>query len=587
MGNEDSRSPATSSGSGSGISQRRFLSGWFSSDKNEAEMEPEKSENYVVADPKTGAGHSGPMHYLWDLIRDKSRWKESCQISDPMKEEVQNNETWQARLSLLILKVLWYVNGPLKSSGQWMEYMFNLFISNDGFFKTLYRVLFKRSELIIRQRGSEDFLSILGAMDPRFALYTDKSSYGVAHSDDVNALNFAGTDYGSRSTADVLVMASKLAYENAACVKKVVTQSWKMHFVEFYDCWNEFHQEKDTQVFIFTDQPKDARAIVVAFRGTEVFNAIDWSTDMDFSWFEIKGLGRVHVGFLEALGLGDRKRMETFVIMNDNMNLQPSDQAGSAMSGLPADVVAEPTKILAYDDITKRVKKLMEENPEAKLFVTGHSLGGALGSLYCTLLFFNNEDMVTTRLGALYTFGQPRVGGEEYCKFMISKIHESKYWRIVYGNDLVPRVPFDNKIFLFKHCGYCYYYNERYVEMTMVEAPNANYFTLSFKTVVMQRLVALYELFVSLFSGWIYGADFRENYASTGVRLLGLILPGIAAHIMNNYVNAIRLGPSPLEAKLHEIELLEDRSKSLFKFIASFMGKKSVPANAPQNAHEE
>lgn len=122
---------------------------------------------------------------------------------------------------------------------------------------------------------------------------------------------------------------------------------------------------------------------------------------------------------------------------------------------------------------------------------------------------------------------------------------------------------------------------------TLAEAPNANYFTLSFKTVVMQRLVALYELFVSLFSGWIYGADFRENYASTGVRLLGLISPGIAAHIMNNYVNAIRLGPSPLEAKLHEIELLEDRSKSLFKFIASFMGKKSVPANGPQNAHEE
>lgn len=84
----------------------------------------------------------------------------------------------------------------------------------------------------------------------------------------------------------------------------------------------EFHQERDTQVFIFTDQPKDARAIVVAFRGTEVFNAIDWSTDMDFSWFEVKGLGKVHVGFLEALGLGDRKRMETFAIMNDNMHSQ-------------------------------------------------------------------------------------------------------------------------------------------------------------------------------------------------------------------------------------------------------------------------
>lgn len=145
-GDEGSRSSAASPGSGSGNTERNFLFGWFSSDKNEAEMEPKQSEKYVVADPKTGAGHSGPMHYLWDLIRDKNRWKDSCQISDPMKEEVQNNETWQARLSLFILKVLWYVSGPLKSSGQWMEYMFNVFISNDGFFKTLYRVLFKKSE---------------------------------------------------------------------------------------------------------------------------------------------------------------------------------------------------------------------------------------------------------------------------------------------------------------------------------------------------------------------------------------------------------------------------------------------------------
>lgn len=46
----------------------------------------------------------------------------------------------------------------------------------------------------------------------------------------------------------------------------------------------------NTQAFVVMDKPEDANLVVVAFRGTEAFNAYDWSTDIDFSWAKLDGL---------------------------------------------------------------------------------------------------------------------------------------------------------------------------------------------------------------------------------------------------------------------------------------------------------
>lgn len=62
-------------------------------------------------------------------------------------------------------------------------------------------------------------------------------------------------------------------------------------------------------MFLFCDKAEDANLIVISFRGTEPFNADDWSTDFDVSWYDIgqtSGSRHLHVGFLEALGLGSR-----------------------------------------------------------------------------------------------------------------------------------------------------------------------------------------------------------------------------------------------------------------------------------------
>ncbi|KAL3681565.1 hypothetical protein R1sor_024521 [Riccia sorocarpa] len=534
----------------------------------EEEMTAQLQEptEYVVTDPLSGTGHHGVFHYLLDLVRGKDRWRRGLSYSERglsypkrVDEIVDSDHTWRAQITVLCLKLLFLLYTPARWFGHLLEDTINLFLANGGIIKTYFRMLFP-SKLVILDREHEDYVSLNAAIDPRVALYTRSPTDA-----------FSGTRYGSKFTADALMMASKIAYENEKFIKKIVTKVWKMKFKGFFNCWNEFQHRYNTQAFVFTDRAKDARAIVVAFRGTEPFNTLDWSTDFDFSWLEIPGVGKLHFGFWEALGLGTRNSINTIEAMEKRARQKPFtacpilSRCGNCflhhlhrarrnrandMSGLSLDVQADGNKILAYGMITALVKDLMKENPKAKLFLTGHSLGGALANMYTALLFHFEEEKVTDNIAALYTFGQPRVGDEDYSNYLISKLRESRYWRTVYSIDMIPRVPFDNELFQFKHSGYCFYYNERFLQATLEEAPNANYFTLDPGTVIGHRISGLHDLIRSFVSGW-YGPDFREGWMSIVARFLGLVSPGLAAHLPSNYISAIRLGPAILESKLH------------------------------------
>lgn len=239
----------------------------------------------------------------------------------------------------------------------------------------------------------------------------------------------------------------------------------------------EYQQRWNKQVFVFTDKAEDANAIIVAWKGTDPFNADDWSTDLDFSWYDLQqDAGKVHLGFLEALGLGDRYDMNTFANLRRNASdmkqssrevpqseSTPSSPSPPA-SGLPQDVIDAPEKILAYDYITDLVKDLLEKNLNAKLFITGHSLGGALAVLYAGMLYYFGEYAVADKIAAVYTFGQPRVGDEQFGKFMLERLSVERFFRVVYCNDIVPRLPFDDALFQFKHWGLCFYYSTIYEE---------------------------------------------------------------------------------------------------------------------------
>lgn len=89
---------------------------------------------------------------------------------------------------------------------------------------------------------------------------------------------------------------------------------------------------------------------------------------------------------------------------------------------------------LAYESVRGQIeaalKKLRERDPHCQLFVTGHSLGGALAlSATCNL-------EKTHLIAACYTFGSPRVGAPEWSDGLKTPVY-----RVVNGADCIPTVP--------------------------------------------------------------------------------------------------------------------------------------------------
>ncbi|PRW34023.1 alpha beta-hydrolase [Chlorella sorokiniana] len=155
----------------------------------------------------------------------------------------------------------------------------------------------------------------------------------------------------------------------------------------------------DLQGFVGWSVP--LAAIVVAFRGTDshsIYNWVNnmrtWRTDLAVNYPGAPQRALVHGGFFYSYN----------------------------SSSLAANVTAA-------------VQRLLQRHPQAPVYVSGHSLGGALATL-CALDLKLNQGAHDVRL---YTYGSPRVGNNVFAEWFESQI--KVHWRFTHNRDIVPSVP--------------------------------------------------------------------------------------------------------------------------------------------------
>lgn len=454
-------------------------------------------------------------------------------------------------LTEIIQKALAAAYWPARIIGAAIEILLNFFALNGGLLGIIWNIF--RCRLVIPlNREAPNFRTMIGMIDGRTELKPAPSQMAAGDIRQLQVLDvvvsgeIADLESGCRRAAEaeplvlrqylvleVTAMAAKLAYENAAYIENVVKNVWKFNFVGFFNGWNKYLNLDGTQAFVITDKAEDANVVILAFRGTEPFNMQDWSTDVNLSWIGMGRMGFVHAGFLKALGL--------------------QEEGGKSIErAFPKDVPNGATpagKHLAYYQLRDTLRKELKKHPNARLVVTGHSLGGALAVVFPALLALYDEKDVVGRIGAVQTFGQPRVGNETFVNFFKAEVEAKQngtvpvpFHRVVYRYDIVPRVPFDlAKLAEFRHGGTCVYYDGWYDGKVLAgDAPNPNYFDPRF--VLSMYGNAIGDLVKGAFLWAKAGKDYREGAVSLLYRASGLLVPGLASHSPRDYVNSVRLG---------------------------------------------
>ncbi|CAB4407921.1 unnamed protein product [Rhizophagus irregularis] len=174
--------------------------------------------------------------------------------------------------------------------------------------------------------------------------------------------------------------------------------------------------------------------IVIALKGTTPTSFNDWLTNATFQRMDARSylFGEVHEGFY--------------------IQLFPADEYDSIRVDrrCPATRIIDAVRIKA-ESIRKRNRdnnhKTPEDTPLVNIYVTGHSLGGALATLLYARLMKSPQSLgkdCLLRDGTV--FASPSIGDNDFSAEFSSLSNKSNdeyktLWRIVCDNDIVPRVP--------------------------------------------------------------------------------------------------------------------------------------------------
>jgi len=180
----------------------------------------------------------------------------------------------------------------------------------------------------------------------------------------------------SAANAAMLAQCSMLAYVRESAFIEKQLAKFGYSATEFFDIGGTFAYLAE-----------DDRNIILSFRGTETADKIDYLTDARVIQKDFTQHGRAHSGFIQALEIVENQ-------------------------------------------VLTSLKKRSDLAPDKTIWLTGHSLGGALATLFA-IKYPDYAD-------AIYVIGSPRAVNKKLAQHWHEKL---AIYRIVNNNDLVTRIP--------------------------------------------------------------------------------------------------------------------------------------------------
>ena len=200
--------------------------------------------------------------------------------------------------------------------------------------------------------------------------------------------------YAYADTPTMAMMASRLGFSASVCIRVAQTVDAMLIFSTAYVL-----------------QSRCGRVAILCYRGTEPANLGNWFGDADVGSQTIDLADErvtVHAGFYRNV------RATRWPVL---------ELLHAAARGESLGDVSTPTAF-----------------PLEALYITGHSLGGAMAVLFALGLAGHEEHrMLDDRLRAVYTFGQPLVA--DLSRSAVAAATGRKLFRHVLGRDIIPSLP--------------------------------------------------------------------------------------------------------------------------------------------------
>ncbi|MEM7360081.1 MAG: S8 family serine peptidase [Pseudomonadota bacterium] len=266
----------------------------------------------------------------------------------------------------------------------------------------------------------------------------------------------------SWETALSMASASQIVYEPKSVVEEYVKDSWGFDTVNFIDIEN-------TQSF----WAENSHCVIWAFRGSDSIG--DWLANLSLETTNHNVYGDLHQGFYSA-----------YKLIEDHL--------------------------------------LSSVSNDKRVFLTGHSLGGAIATLACAELTKRLDHLST------YTFGQPRVGKTQFREWWLQN-HTDNLYRFVNDEDIVTRLPPN-----FDHVGALITLSSHEAKKT----ESSSELTSDASTAMSsEEFEALRSRIKGIYNSLSESNPNKETHTDLDLSVEGVI-PGIRDHKIQRYINNIR-----------------------------------------------